>query len=242
MGAAPPQHNRCHLPLPPHPLHPLPYPHAHPHAPHDSSFLRRAEPPLRRQGNLRRPPPPTAVVVQASRAYAAGRPGESRGGFPLWQGVWGMCPHFQKTSEGWVGGPNQRRHADPSLPPPLGAGLALRLVSLCRFLAILHRGPRPPFGPRPGRYDLSPFVDFSHALQRGPRPPVRPVPGSYDLSPFVHLSVAPQTQAAPRPSRHRPAGKNAQHNSKQVKPPFDQGIGGECYRASPRKGPTPCGS
>ena len=28
--------------------------------------------------------------------------GESRGGAPLWQGVWGMCPQIQKPL--WVGG------------------------------------------------------------------------------------------------------------------------------------------
>ena len=123
--------------------------------------------------------------------------------------------------------------------PGEGRGLALRLVSLCRFRAIFHRGPRPPFGSRLGRYDLSPFVDVSDAPQRGRPTTDRPVPGSYGSSPFVHLSVAAQPQAAPRPSRHRGAGKNATDNSKQLKPPFDQGIGGECYRASPRKGPTP---
>ena len=103
--------------------------------------------------------------------------------------------------------------------PGEGRGLALRLVSLCRFRAILHRGPRPPFGSRLGRYDLSPFVDVSDAPQRGRPTTDRPVPGRYGSSPFVHLSRSAQTQAAPRPSRHGPAGKNATDNSKQLKPP-----------------------
>ena len=123
--------------------------------------------PLRRQGNLRRPPPPTAVVVQASRAYAAGRPGESRGGFPLWQGVWGMCPHYPKMpprAGGWAQPTSQcrpksppfgcracpapcfplsvSRHSSPGPSAPIRpAPWQIRLVSLCRLF------PRPPAGP-----------------------------------------------------------------------------------------------
>ena len=119
------------------------------------------------------------------------------------------------------------------------AGRLPCLVSLCRFRAIFDGDPRPSFGLRPGRYDLFPFFDRFNTPQRGPRTTVRSVPGRYDLSPFVDLSVAPQSQAAPASSRHRPPGKNAQHNSKQVKSPFDQGIRGECYRASSRKGRRP---
>ncbi len=87
----------------------------------------------------------------------------------------------------------------PSPSPQAKAAGRLRvqglpcLVSLCRFRAIFHRGPRPPFGSRLGRYDLFPFVDFSDTLQRGRQAPDRPVPGKYDLSPFVDLSVAPQS-------------------------------------------------
>ena len=92
------------------------------------------------------------------------------------------------------------------------------LVSLCRFRAIFRRGPRPTFGSRPPRYDLFPFCRRFNTPQRGPRPLIRSVPGRYDSSPFVDLSGAVQTQAAPRPSRHGPAGKNATDNSKQLKP------------------------
>ena len=51
----------CHPPLPPHPVHPLPYPHAHPHAPvhTGSSFLRRAEPAPAKAGEPRPPPAST---------------------------------------------------------------------------------------------------------------------------------------------------------------------------------------
>ena len=48
-----------------------------------------------------------------------GKPGESRGGIPLWQGVWGMCPQFQKTSEGGRVGPDQRRNAESAHPEPV---------------------------------------------------------------------------------------------------------------------------
>ena len=122
-----------------------------------------------------------------------------------------------------VGGPNQRRNADPSLPLPpqgVGAGLALHLVSLCRFRAILHRGPRPSFGPRLGRYDLFPFFDRFNTPQRGPRPPVRPVPGRYGSSPFVDLSAAPQSQAARRPSRQRQPEKRVQTIQCKSTPPL----------------------
>ena len=97
------------------------------------------------------------------------------------------------------------------------------LVSLCRFPAIFRPSPRPPFGPRPARYDLSPFSDRFNTPQQGPRPLIRSMPGRYDLSPFVDLSVAPQSQAAPRPSRHGAAGKSATHtihlNSNPNPPP-----------------------
>ena len=100
-----------------------------------------------------------------------------------------------------------------TMPPALrklrvqGLPCRLLLVSLCRFPTIFHRGRRPPFGPRPGRYELFPFVDSFDALQRGRRITLRPVPGRYDLFPFVDLSGAPQTQAAPASSTPAPAGK-----------------------------------
>ena len=92
------------------------------------------------------------------------------------------------------------------------------LVSLCRFRAIFHRGPRPPFGPRPARHDLFPFSDRFNTPQ-GARPTtVRPVPGSYDLSPFIRLSSSAQTQAAPRRPRQGGAGKKhaAQFKTTQI--------------------------
>ena len=98
-------------------------------------------------------------------------------------------------------------------PKLRGTGLALppccwlELVSLCRFRAIFHPARRPTFGPRPARYDLSPFFDRFNTPQRGRPTTDRSVPGRYDLSPFVDLSVAPQTQAGPRSSRHRPPEK-----------------------------------
>ena len=218
--------------------------------------------------------------------------GESRGGKPPLARGLGDVPPGIKNLRGRVGGPNQRRNAEPSLPlpprrtccrrsgfgfdfvffanespylrrllpgtnmasfeirsnPPLlaspapwhapepatpptstsqgvgaepapaKAGGSPCLVSLCRFLPIFRRGRRPPFGPRPRRYDSFLFVDFSDAPQRGHPTTVRPVPGRYDLSPFVDLSSAAQTQAAPRPPRHWPDGKSATDNSKQLKP------------------------
>ena len=103
------------------------------------------------------------------------------------------------------------------------------LVSLCRFRAIFRPGPRPTFGPRPAGYDLSPFSDRFNTPQRGPRPLIRSVPGRYDLSPFVDLSIAPQIQAAPASSRHRPPGKTLstiQSNSyPSLRPPPPRGKG-----------------
>ncbi len=158
-----------------------------------------------------------------------------RGGVPFWQGVWGMCPQFPRTrpGDGWVeklgrlcrrvGGPNQRRNADPTLPlPPASCGCRAcpAFVSLCRFRAILHRGPRPSFGPRLGRYDLFPFFDRFNTPQRGPRPLIHPVPGRYDSSPFVDLSAAPQSQAARRPSKQRQPEKRVQTIQCKSTPPL----------------------
>ena len=231
--------------------------------------------------------------------------GVQRGLPSFWGGepLWGMCPQLSKNLWGGagsgelerlcrrVGGPNQRRNADPishrnpssprcgcrACPAPApkedhhkvqshfngpisrrsptpnaeGAGPALpcpkggspqgavplqrpnlppgpnpqakaagRLVSLCRFRAISRPGPRPTFGPRPRRYDLSPFFDRFNTPQRGPRPLIRSVPGRYDSSPFVDLSVAPQSQAAPASSRHRPPGKTLSTIQSNSYPPY----------------------
>ncbi len=165
---------RCHLPLPPHPLHPLPYPHAHrPQA--LSSF----------EGPIPRRSP--AAARCGCRACPA--------------------PCFPLSVSG---------HSSPGPSAPIRpAPWQLRLVPLCR------RFPRPPAGPsapRPASAWQLRLVSLCRLVRRASNP-----------------SCTASLQAGP-------AGKNAQHNSKQVKPPFDQGIGGECYRASPRKGPMPCGS
>ena len=181
---------------------------------------------------------PSAAIVLPAQAGEPRPclPGESRGVSPLARGLGDVPPVIKKLPRAG-GGAQPTSQCRPKSPP----GPCPCLVSLCRFRAIFRRGSRPPFGPRPRRYDLSPFFDRFNTPQRGLRTTVRSVPGRYDLSPFVDLSVAPQSQAAPASSRHRPPGKNAQHNSKQVKSPFDQGIGGECYRASSRKGRRPAG-
>ena len=169
-----------------------------------------------RKGGVQREFPPLSGAASRSGGCAPSYQESSRGG---WAGKLGrLCRR--------AGGPNQRRNAGPSLPLAAAAARCgcracparLQLVSLCRFLPIFHPGRRPPFGPRPRRYDLFLFVDFSDAPQRGRPTTVRPVPGRYDLSPFVDLSSAAQTQAAPRPSRHGGAGKNACHYSIQIKP------------------------
>ena len=212
------------LPLPPtpHPLHPLPWPHAHPQQrPAHGEPVEGHTPPA---------------------AHAAGGGASDSTSFfceriPLSETTpprheYGVIRKSDRIHRYLHPPPHGTRPSPPHLPPqrrkvwvqslprrrPGARPARLQLVSLCRFLPIFHPGRRPPFGPRPGRYDSFPFVDFFDTPQRGPRPPVRPVPGSYDLSPFVHLSVAPQTQAAPRPSRHGGAEKNACHYSVQIKP------------------------
>ncbi len=114
--------------------------------------------------------------------------------------------------------PLQRPNPPPGPNPQAKA--AGRLVSLCRFPAIFRPGPRPPFGSRPARYDLSPFFDRFNTPQRGPRPLIQAMPGRYDLSPFVDLSVAPQSQAAPRLFQARAGRKNAHtlFRSNQIAP------------------------
>ena len=113
--------------------------------------------------------------------------------------------------------PASDRRCSPT-PQAEGAGLALPRCG-CRACPALFPfvdfGPSftealgLTFGPRPVRYDLSPFSDRFNTPQRGPRPLIRSVPGKYDSSPFVDLSVAPQSQAAPRPSRHGPPENRA---------------------------------
>ena len=195
----PPQARPASL-VPPPPIpslpYPLPYPHAHPHAPDHTSHSPDDSSFLRRQSlPLRRQgdlaPPTTQSPASAQRRHA-------------------------KTV--WVQG-----------LPPVGAGLALprcgcracpALFPFVDFPPSFTRGPRPPFGSRPARYDLFPFVDrFNDALQPGPSTPVQAVPGRYGSSPFVDLSVAPQSQAAPRRPRHGPAGKTRSHYSDQIKSP-----------------------
>ena len=148
--------------------------------------------------------------------------GESRGGHPPLSGAasrsGGCAPSYEKKpprAGGWAQPTSQcRPKVSPWRLPLHPPG---RLVSLCRFRAIFRRDPRPSFGPRPARYDLFPFFDRFNTPQRGPRPLIRPMPGRYDLSPFVDLSIAPQSQAAPRPSRHGPDGKLRAHHSAQIK-------------------------
>ena len=134
--------------------------------------------------------------------------------------------------------------------PGEGRGLALRLVSLCRFRAILHRGPRPPFGSRLGRYDLSPFVDVSDAPQRGRPTTDRPVPGSYGSSPFVHLSRSRSNPSctAPLPGRTGRKKRDGQFKASQIaaraepersgvrgNPPYPRGV----QRRNPGLGEVP---
>ena len=156
--------------------------------------------------------------------------GVQRGNPPLARGLGDVPPVNQQSSEGGRVGPTNDAIPTQVLPLPcqgVGAepapakagGLPCPcFVRLCRIRAIFRRGPRPTYGPRPATYDLSPFSGHFKPSRMAPRPLIRPVPGSYDLSPFVHLSVAPQTKSAAASSRHRPPGKNAPHNSIQIKP------------------------
>ena len=144
--------------------------------------------------------------------------GESRGGHPSGKGSGGCAPSYEKNLRGRAGGPNQRRNADPKSPP--GGCRCTRCPALFPFVDF---GPffTETHAPRSARAladtTLFPFFDRFNTPQRGPRPLIRPVPGRYDLSPFVDLSIAPQSQAAPRPSRHRPDGKLRAHHSAQIK-------------------------
>ncbi len=57
------------------------------------------------------PCPPTRAPIRrscAGRGTSIPVKGKSRGGFPLWQGVWGMCPHPKNPRAGWAQ-PTSRR-------------------------------------------------------------------------------------------------------------------------------------
>ena len=90
------------------------------------------------------------------------------------------------------------------------------LVSLCPFRAILHPGPRPPFGSRLGRYDLSPFSTVS--TPRSGAVDHRPASAwqlrLVSLCRLVRRASIPSCAASPQARR---SGKNAQH--KQINSP-----------------------
>ena len=170
--------------------------------------------PLRRRGSLaprrgagQRGKPPLSRAASRSGGCAPsyekplgrGRAGGARAALP---------------PGGWAQPTSQCR---PKSPLPLQAEgyrarpAAVLLAGTCFPLSISgHFSPRPSAHvrrARPARYDLSPFFDRFNTPQRGRPTTDRSVPGRYDLSPFVDLSVAPQTQAGPRSSRHRPPEK-----------------------------------
>ena len=66
-----------------------------------------------------RVPPPAGVMLGRLCRRGPHRAATHQGspeGFPLWQGVWGMCPQLQNKHQGRVGGPNQRRFHTTRLP------------------------------------------------------------------------------------------------------------------------------
>ena len=209
-GAAPPP---CHLPLPPNPSDPLPYPPCAPRfgtAPPSEEELRRTRRWSRALGFV-------FVFLQIeSRAWRA--PSQLRIRKPN-----RMPPGHSPAPQPRATTPSApNSHSSPTTYG-VGAGHALLQGLPCLPCFPLsesgHFSPRPSahVRPAPSQIRFVPlFRPFQHP-QRGPRPLIRLVPGRYDLSPFVHLSIAPQTQAAPASSRHRPPRKNTPHNSNQFK-------------------------
>ena len=128
---------------------------------------------------------------------------------------------------------------DAALPAQAeGAGPALP----CFPLSIPgHLSPRPSASVRPAPWQIR-LVPLCRLFRRPPTRPSAPRPASawqirlVLLCRLVRRASTPSCAASPQAGQ---PGKNAQHNSKQVKSPFDQGIGGECCRASPRKGRRP---
>ena len=126
-------------------------------------------------------------------------------------------PHARAAHPEPVEGRERRADAPrrSTTPHAEGAGLALPRCG-CRACPALF--PFVDFAPfsteavgarsaRAWQIRLVPLCRHFRRPHPGRRRPVRVVPGRYDLSPFVDLSVAPQTQSAPRFSRHGPPEK-----------------------------------
>ena len=103
--------------------------------------------------------------------------------------------------------PLQRPNPPPGPNPQAKA--AGRLVSLCRFPAIFRRGPRPPFGSRPARYDLSPFFDRFNTPQRGPRPLIQVRAWQIRLVSLCRLVRRASIPSCAAPPQARAGRKNA---------------------------------
>ena len=220
----------CHLPLPPNPLHPLPYPHAHPHAPGRNRSSRAGQ--------------RTSLPVK----------GESRGDTPLARGLGDVPPITQKRPRagGWAQptsrpstlsqgrvqsspqrtttaccGPTSTAQSPAVALPPLGVGAepAGRGPALpCFPLSISgHLSPRPSASVRLAPWQIR-LVPLCRRFRRPPAGPSDHRPASawqirlVSLCRLVRRASIPSCAASPQAG---PAGKNAQHNSKQVNPPAE---------------------
>ena len=154
------------------------------------------------------PPPSPTLPPCAPRSKRRHPPGRRPGPHAAGAGPSDSTSFFlQIESRAWRVPSQLRIRKSNRMPPtPMSAPSQERpcpvLFPFVEFTPFLAEARRPTFGPRPRRYDLSPFFDRFNSPQRAPRPLIRPVPVRYDLSAFVDLSVAPQTQAGPRFLRH----------------------------------------
>ena len=193
------------------------------------------------KGVSRTPAHSAAIVLPAQAGEPRPcLPGESRGVFPLSGAAsrsGGCAPSYQKTSEGGWGGPTNVAMPTQVSPWPLPLP--------CFPLSI--SGHFPPRSSAPVR--LAPWqirlVPLCRLFRRPPTGPSDHRPASawqIRLVPLCRLVRRASIPSCAGLFQAQAARKNAQHNSKQVKSPFDQGIGGGVLSSFLEERPAPCGS
>ena len=159
--------------------------------------------------------PPTTRRACEGRDLAP--QGESRGGLPLFLGrrAAGACaPSYQKTSEGGWAGPT-----NVAMPTQVSRWPLPLLPATCFPLSdSRHSSPRPSAHVRPAPYQIR-FVPIFRPFQRPPDGPSALHPAHawqlrlVSLCRLVRRASIPSWIPFPQA---RAAGKDAQHNSRQV--------------------------
>ncbi len=195
---------------------------------------------------------PAAIVLPAQAGTSPPVKGESRGDAPLARGLGDVPPITQKRPRAGGWGPTNvatqhplpgegaglapkddhrmvRSHFNGPIPrrslPPQGVGAGLALP--CFPLSISgHLSPRPSASVRLAPWQIR-LVPLCRRFRRPPAGPSDHRPASawqirlVSLCRLVRRASIPSCAASPQAG---PAGKNAQHNSKQVNPPERGGV------------------